>query len=121
MHEDWFPYQLCKVGGTHAPKYHDDNCRDSRIYTWESQPGDILIVVSGGVREVLQYNQIQYAFMSANQREKDGEHVMASAHEKLSSSAEDFSFVAMDIVQAAKRASGEGRNTDMMAIAMVVE
>lgn len=112
MHKDGGAYQLCLPDKVYAPIHQDPIYQSSRIYEWEGHIGDILVMVSNGVREKLLPSKIYSAFTTV-QKIIDGD--------RFSSTNIDFSLVAMGIVKAALVASGEFQDHDLSAMAVVIE
>lgn len=112
MHRDGFPYQLCLPDEVYEPLHQDILYQSSRTYDWRSRVGDILVMVSGGVREVLDPKQIYSAFTTVQKMESG---------ESFSAQNTDFSLVAMGIAKAAEIASGETQPEDISVLAAVVK
>ncbi|KAF8000189.1 hypothetical protein HF325_005118 [Metschnikowia pulcherrima] len=53
MHEDGSSYQLCIPHPEIDPACIDDIQLGTNTYFWDAEVGDIIMAVSGGVREVL--------------------------------------------------------------------
>ncbi|KAJ8143700.1 hypothetical protein OY671_003181 [Metschnikowia pulcherrima] len=105
MHEDGSSYQLCIPHPEIDPACIDDIQSGTNTYFWDAEVGDIIMAVSGGVREVLAPERL---FAAMNTIESMGISVPPNG--------DPFALMAMSIVKAAQIASNGPQKNDMSAI-----
>ncbi|KAM9934209.1 hypothetical protein OXX80_006198 [Metschnikowia pulcherrima] len=105
MHEDGSSHQLCIPHPEIDPACIDDIQSGTNTYFWDAEVGDIIMAVSGGVREVLAPERL---FAAMNTIESMGISVPPNG--------DPFALMAMSIVKAAQIASNGPQKNDMSAI-----